>query len=1560
MLEFAAREAAAAGRRISPPIEIRLETGEGPAESFRISIDGPRVTVTAPDDRGKMYGLLEAAEQLRIHGTIRAKTQKPFLKYRILKFNPPLKGNVYLAAEDARKSAWFFDLDYWRAFFSMMARARYNVVSFWHSHPFGNMVRLKKYPEAAVLRGKEMDRAIRFWHALFRLAHEHGIQVFWVTWNIHYTRGFAKAHGLKKSGVDSPLVRDYMKECVREVLREYPEIDGFGTCAGEAMHGLSQAKREDFIRECYLEPMLETGRKMTFLHRYWNASPETVTALLEKVKWPGDVLLSLKFNGEHVYSSTRPHVQDERWLDTGGRPYKLLWHLRNDDLYQFDWGNPEFASAVIRNCAGSGGFLMGSEVEVPGEDRFHTPGTRWHMKWKYTFQKHWFRWTVWGRAGYDPAVGDGPFLGEYIARYGEELGPLVYRAVKTGSRIAPEITSFHWNYMNGDWYPEGNIGGWNTSYEVPRRNFRSRGMWHSLEDYIFNNTIDDTLVGIPEETACRAAGLPLPAGRKSPREVVSALETFSRESSALADRIEAILLSRAKEKAGGTGEGNREELRRKVLESLHMEDLDCVLRDIRCVSLLGAFYAAQIRAARTLAERIFGLRSLKPEECAAPAEIAARKWAELSRLADAHYIPHEIYLMGRFWWGKYLPDAEKEPRIAATLPPVPREERTWIVEGRRVETIRWGHTGDRAKDGWIDFMNRISGLVRPGKSGILETRVEVPPGRAVRLVFHGEGLDPSSPPGWKKAGKGSFTADMEKSGLLRLRVDPARAARGVYLEVIPAGRSSDMRVFPAFEGKAVPPFEVAADTGSLHGKCLVLPKGVGHGKEGNSGPIVDNGWVDFPFTTAAPLEYRLWARVFFRDPDSNSFFVVVDGRLRGMLADEKWNRWHWTVLPGSIRLQAGRHILRIRNREDGVKLDEIRLIPADLDARDLLPLTFPERARVFGPGGAKKSLETYFRAMTPIRPPACTESLETWRKRRRLVRKLVLRDIGLRPMPPRLSPEARIVSVLSGNGYTVSRIYFRILPGCRGSGWLYLPGKITGKAPAVLNPHGHWPGGATHPVCQARMIALAKKGYVALMTDSIHAADFETGMVPIGLMTLQNIRALDYLCSRKDVDTSRLAVTGASGGGQQTMYMMCLEDRLRAAVPVVMACYFARILHPDWAHCWCNHAPGIAADTDMTEISAVFAPRPALFLCSSKDWTSRFPYEEFKGVRRVWALYGKESNTACMISDAPHGYDKPRREAMYEFLAARLGVEDPDGGKEPPLSTVKPAVLRAMERPIPGLRDWAAAASWYRSVHKPAIPTGRIPAALAELLRSVPPPSRVEARKRGSLAYRGGVAEKWLIRGEKGLEIPALFLPLPSREGPAPAAILLSPQGKGELFRKDGTPKQKVKELLRRGIQVLGLDARFTGELAVDWERNCLAWGRPSAGMAADDARWAAAWLARRKNVDPGKIYLVGLGKMGTAALLGAALEAGKGRKGLFAGLVFDARGGWTYTNHPLHDRPGYYSGRKRLKDLDLPVIPRILEVADLPRILQTLRIPYNVLHPGKTFPPGHAFFCRE
>ena len=104
-----------------------------------------------------------------------------------------------------------------------------------------------------------------------------------------------------------------------------------------------------------------------------------------------------------MYSSTRHHVEDPAWLNQPHH-YKLLWHLRNDDIYILRWGNPAWASELIHNLAKTDtvGFTEGSEIDVPGVDRIHTPEASHHLDWKYKFEKMWFRFALWGRLGYNP------------------------------------------------------------------------------------------------------------------------------------------------------------------------------------------------------------------------------------------------------------------------------------------------------------------------------------------------------------------------------------------------------------------------------------------------------------------------------------------------------------------------------------------------------------------------------------------------------------------------------------------------------------------------------------------------------------------------------------------------------------------------------------------------------------------------------------------------------------------------------------------------------------------------------------------------------------------------------------------------------------------------------------------------------------------------------------------------------------------------------------------------------------------------------------------------------
>ena len=58
------------------------------------------------------------------------------------------------------------------------------------------------------------------------------------------------------------------------------------------------------------------------------------------------------------------------------------------------------------------------------------------------------------------------------------------------------------------------------------------------------------------------------------------------------------------------------------------------------------------------------------------------------------------------------------------------------------------------------------------------------------------------------------------------------------------------------------------------------------------------------------------------------------------------------------------------------------------------------------------------------------------------------------------------------------------------------------------------------------------------------------GYTPAGVEAWNNIRALDYLETRPEVDRDRIGATGRSGGGAYSWSLMGLDDRIKVAVPV--------------------------------------------------------------------------------------------------------------------------------------------------------------------------------------------------------------------------------------------------------------------------------------------------------------------------------------------------------------------------------------------------------------------------
>ena len=298
-------------------------------------------------------------------------------------------------------------------------------------------------------------------------------------------------------------------------------------------------------------------------------------------------------------------------------------------------------------------------------------------------------------------------------------------------------------------------------------------------------------------------------------------------------------------------------------------------------------------------------------------------------------------------------------------------------------------------------------------------------------------------------------------------------------------------------------------------------------------------------------------------------------------------------------------------------------------------------------------------------------TLPEWEARAAQLRKQILAAAGLMPLPERTPLHPQVFGRVERQGYSVEKVLLETMPGFYLGGNLYRPLGKSGKFPGIASPHGHWDYGRLENTAlvsvPGRCINLARQGYVVFSYDMVGYDD--TIQTPhdfggqredlwsfgaLGLQLWDSMRAIDFLQSLPDVDSERIAVTGASGGGTQTFLVSAVDPRVKFAAPVNM---ISAIMQGGA----CESAPGLRLGTFNVEIGALMAPRPLLMISASGDWTHNTPKEEFPAIQSIYKLYGKPELVESVEIDSPHNYNKDSREVMYRFFARYVqGEKDPN------------------------------------------------------------------------------------------------------------------------------------------------------------------------------------------------------------------------------------------------------------------------------------------------------------
>lgn len=273
---------------------------------------------------------------------------------------------------------------------------------------------------------------------------------------------------------------------------------------------------------------------------------------------------------------------------------------------------------------------------------------------------------------------------------------------------------------------------------------------------------------------------------------------------------------------------------------------------------------------------------------------------------------------------------------------------------------------------------------------------------------------------------------------------------------------------------------------------------------------------------------------------------------------------------------------------------------------------------------------------------------------------------------------------IAGDGYRVRKIRFQAVPGLHVPALVYEPVPApTSPTPVVLNFNGHEGTGMANAYHQARCINLAKKGLYAINVEWIGQTQLATeGLQHYKMNQLDLVgtpglavfyeslrRTLDIGIALPHADASRMAVTGLSGGGWQTIILSALDTRVALSNPVAgYSSYVTRAQWPDKDLGDSEQTPSdLASLADYTHLSALMAPRALLLTYNAKDSCCfRGDYAVgnlLQQARPAFALTNAAGKLDYHVNyDNGHNYERDNREAFYRFvhrqlLAGRAGFD---------------------------------------------------------------------------------------------------------------------------------------------------------------------------------------------------------------------------------------------------------------------------------------------------------------
>ncbi|GAA4729177.1 alpha/beta hydrolase [Flavisolibacter ginsenosidimutans] len=694
-------------------------------------------------------------------------------------------------------------------------------------------------------------------------------------------------------------------------------------------------------------------------------------------------------------------------------------------------------------------------------------------------------------------------------------------------------------------------------------------------------------------------------------------------------------------------------------------------------------------------------------------------------------------------------------------------------------------------------------------------------------------------------------------------------------------------------------------------------------KEGTSNGVAE---INF-FEPSACYDLTL----FYVDEKSGKaeLAVLINGKQAGSIPFDEESKNDFNAFAFKKKTIAGINIqqwskislLFTGDKTERCRIEKLVLTPVGAFKGQLQNLKRPETLQLFETADEKQTARGFLPHFVNdridslmkgrVRELQQLKTPQEWLAQQNKTRQILDSFFGKFPAKTALHPV--ITGKIEREKYTIEKLYFESRPHYYVTANFYLPKERKLPVPGVLFTCGHSDNGKNNLLYHSTCLGLVLKGYAVLVFDPVGQGErveyfnantktenvdgavdqhyylgrpsFLVNRTLSGLRAWDATRALDYLTSRPEVDTSKIAAVGNSGGGQMALLITALDHRIKVCAAG----------HPG-GQMEKNYLPG--QNLIDRQIFSLIAPRPVRIIVGEKSGEEAPHRKKIEDIQLFMEGLGYNKDRAeIKMVDGVHDIKLPKREAVYEWLNRWFGKEN-EGTTEATLHPEEEENLWVTKSGLTlvslgGESGQSLNEKELEKIYKPVKNDNELKQRIAARIglngnekRSSINAHSVETIHCGDLSV-----EKLTYQSEEGMLIPALLIKPKKINSSAPVYVYASEQGKPRSYTETSIPFA----LAQKGNIVLAIDVRGVGETsptaslplpvkysactAPQWIHDCLAiqspgFGRTMTGMRTFDVMRGIDFIQSRNELKDRKIFVYGEGIGGLWALLASIYDS--------------------------------------------------------------------------------------